>query len=368
MALPVGLIFTIDLIASFAIYLIISLSLNLEYGYGGIPNFGKLFAVAGGAFVIGLLPGRIMAGLLGVGVGRDYIEYNRLIITEVNGVLQGNVALSLALLLTSLVVAGIFGAILGFISCYPAIRLREDYLAISLLAMGEAIRVIGHNYTPIIGGTLGVAVPDPFRWAGDFRYFTSSLFMLGIALLVLFYLEVLVRAPLGRVLRAIRDNERAAESLGKDATRIRMKTIMVASVIGAVGGALYAFHTGNVISLTYHRAAWTFWPWVMVILGGAGNNIGVMVGAFAFVALRKFIIFYKDILTPFVPFDVVWLDLLLLGVALILIQMYRPAGIIQEKPTSTLSPEKLEKIAHPSKPVSPSTKEKSSKKAQSSHS
>ncbi len=56
---------------------------------------------------------------------------------------------------------------------------------------------------PIAGGTLGVMVPDPFRWAGELRYVVSSLVIVGIAFLVLFYLEVLVRTPLGRMLRAI---------------------------------------------------------------------------------------------------------------------------------------------------------------------
>jgi branched-chain amino acid transport system permease protein len=348
-ALPPEALFTIDLIAIFAVYLIISLSLNLEYGYAGIPNFGKLLAVAGGAFTVGFFPGRIAAWLLGIDPSLDYIEHNPEIVTQVNKVLEKDPILALALFSATLLIAGIIGAVLGFIACYPAIRLREDYLAITLLAMGEAIRVIGYNYPPIIGGTLGVMVPDPFAWAGELRYTVVSLFMLGISILVLLYLERLVRTPLGRMLRAIRDNEGVAESLGKDVTRIRMKTIMISSVIGSIGGALYAFYTSGVISIAYHRAAWTFWPWVMVILGGAANNMGVILGTFTFVTARTFITFYKEQLTPILPFSVVWLDFLLLGILLVLIQMYRPEGIIPEKPTFTLGSKKLEKIITSSK-------------------
>jgi len=348
-ALPVEVIFTIDLIATFAVYLIVSLSLNLEFGYTGIPNFGKLLAVAGGAFAVGFFPGRMVAWLLGIGQGLDYIAHNAEIVTQVTQVLENDPAFALALFSATLVIAGIIGAVLGFIACYPAIRLREDYLGITLLAMGEAIRVIGYNYPPIIGGTLGVMVPDPFAWAGELRYTVVSLVILGVSILVLFYLERLVRTPLGRMLRAIRDNENVAESLGKDVTRIRMKTLIISSVIGSIGGALYAFYTGGVISTAYHRASWTFWPWVMVILGGAANNMGAMLGTFAFVTVRKFIIFYKDQLTPFVPFSVVWLDFLLLGVSLVLIQMYRPEGIVSEKPTFTLGFKKLEKMVGSSK-------------------
>jgi len=340
-----GLLFWRDLIISLAIYLVITLSLNLEAGYAGIPNFGKVLSVAGGAFAVGFFPGRVAAWLYGIGTDLDYIDYNRIIVAQESLLLKDNPAISLSLFFATLVVAGVAGAGLGFISSYPAIRLREDYLAIMLLAMGEGIRVIGYNYRPIIGGTLGVAVPDPFGWAGELRYVVSMLFILSICLLVLFYVERLVRTPLGRMLRAIRDNEEVAESLGKDVTRIRTRTITVSSIIASIGGALYAFNTANVIAPTYHRVSWTFWPWVMVILGGAANNMGVVLGTFAFVAVRKLILFYKERLAPFIPFQVIWLDFLLLGITLILMLMYRPEGLIREKATTTLSYRKLEKMA-----------------------
>jgi len=169
---------------------------------------------------------------------------------------------------------------------------------------------------------------------------------------VLFYLERLVRTPLGRMLRAIRDNEDVAESFGKDVTRIRMRTIMISSIIAAVGGALYAFNTCNVFSPTFSRASWTFIPWVMVVLGGAANNVGVLLGTFGLISLQRFIDFYKEQLGPLVPFDVVWLYFLLLGVGIILIQMYKPEGLIQEKPTHTLSRKQLKRLSGEGEAVS----------------
>lgn len=359
MALPIpGVVFWIDLFISFGIYLIISLSLNLEFGYAGISNFGKVVAVAGGAFAVGFFPGRVAALLFGIGLeytGGNIYE----IIPMINRILADNPATALALFFSTLVIAGIFGAVLGFVASYPAIRLREDYLAMILIAMGEAIRIIGENYQAYtIDSPSGEKVPDPFRWAGGFRYEVSALFILSIALLVLLYLEFSVRTPLGRMLRGIRDNEDVAESLGKDVTRIRMKTLMIASAIAAIGGALYAFNTGNVVASGYTRAAWTFWPWLIVIIGGAANNMGVMLGTFTYVAFKRFISFYKEQLA-FVPFEVIWLDYLLLGVVLILIQMYRPGGIIPEKPTSTLSSKKLEEIIGSGRAVSSSEREDS---------
>lgn len=353
MALEAQLItFVRDFIIFFAIYLVVALSLNLEYGYAGVPNFGKVLAVAGGAFTVGFFPGRLIVWLFQIAPGLDYIDGNMLIVTRVNRVLAQDPALSLVLFFGTLAIAGIIGAVLGFVSSYPAVRLREDYLAITLLAMGEAIQVIGYNFPPIAGGNLGVMAPDPFRWAGDDRYAMIAVFILGVSLLVLLYLERLVRTPLGRMLRAIRDKEDVADSLGKDVTRIRMKTIIIASMIGSIGGALDAFKTSSVISTAYHRATWTYWPWLIVILGGAANNMGVVLGTLTFTALMRFISYYKGQLSPYVPFDVVWLDLLLLGIMLILIQMFKPEGMIREKPTPTLTQAKLEKYVNSKKATS----------------
>lgn len=354
---PEILIFVRDFIIFFAIYLTVALSLNLEYGYAGVPNFGKVFSVAAGAFVVGSIPGRIVAWLFNIGPGLDYINDNTAIVTGVNQVLAEDPVTSVAIFFVTLAVAGAVGAVLGLVACYPAIKLREDYLAITLLAMGEAIQVIGYNYRPIIKGSMGVLVPDPFGWATDLRYAVFAAFIVGICILVLYYLERSVRSPLGRMLRAIRDNENVAESLGKDVTRVRMKTIIIAAAIGSIAGALDAFKSGSVISTSYHRVTWTFWPWVIVVLGGSGNNVGVVIGTFAFTALRRFIDYYKGYLAPLFPFSVVWLDYLLLGILLIVIQMYRPEGIVREKPTPTLSRKSLKRIIAPRRTVSPSGEE-----------
>lgn len=344
-------IFLRDFAIFFGIQLIVALSLNLEYGYAGIPNFGKVLAVAGGAFTVGFLPGRVIALFFNIGAGTDYIENNTAIITQVNNLLMESPVISLVLFFGTLLAAAAVGAGLGWIASYPAIRLREDYLSITLLAMGEAIQVIGYNYRPLIKGSLGVLVPDPFRWAEDQRYFVIVGIIIGLCLLALFYLEKLVKSPLGRMLRAIRDNENVAESLGKEVTQIRMKTLIIASAIGAIAGAIDAFKAGGAHARGYQRVSWTFWPWVIVIMGGPANNVGVILGTFVFVSLRRVIDFYKIQLEQFVPFSVVWLHSLLIGILLIVVLLFRPEGILREKPTRTLN---LEKIKHKmSEPTSP---------------
>jgi len=341
------IIFFTTLIAWISLYLIVSSSLNLEFGFTGISNFGKVLVVIGGAYIVGYLPGRMIMALAGIGKGMDYIADNALIVTEINRFLAQNPGYSVLIFFVTLIVAAGMGALLGFISAYPAIRLKEEYLAMTLLAMAEVARVIGYNYKDLVGGTLGVQVPDPLAGipgGGVVRFSLMSFIMLGIALLILYYFERLVKSPLGRVLRAVRDSELAAEVLGKDVVKIRMKVLVLASVVGAIGGALHAFYTGGVIAITYERVGWTFWPWVMVLMGGMGNNIGTAVGVVIFVTVRQFIIYYKTALAPYIPFDVVWLDYLLLGGVLIAVLMLRPEGVIPEKPTYPLNREILEKI------------------------
>ncbi len=336
MVLESETIFLVDLLAIFAIYAIVNLSLNMEFGYTGIPNFGKVLAVGAGAFVAASVPGRIFVNM--AGIEGDYIADNIAIISQVNVWLVDNIGVGFAVFFLTLGVAAAVGGALGIITSYPAIRLRGDYLAITLLAFGESIRIIGSNFTPLVGGTLGVQVPDPLSFLPDEMRFPIATFgLVLIAMAVFIYSEKMIRSPLGRMLRAVRDNEVAANSLGKDATQVRIKIIMISAALAAIGGALYAFYVGGTIAFAYDRASWTFWPFLMILIGGLANNKGVLVGTLIFVVLRKVIIFFKDSMEGFVPFDVVWLDFLLLGVILLAVLLYRPQGIFVEKPTPTIS-------------------------------
>ena len=331
-----------SILAFFGLYLIVNLSLNLEFGYTGIPNFGKMLVVLGGAYVAGYLPGRLLLGMAGVDPKLDYIADNALILTSINDFLRTSPLTGIGILFLTIAVGAVVGAGLGFIASYPAIRLREEYLAMTLLAMGEVVKVIGYNYRPLIGGTLGVQVPDPLAFVPPaIRFPIMSLVILVFALVIFLYINRLVNSPLGRVLRAIRDSEAAAETLGKDIVRIRTKILVLSSAIGAIAGSLHALYTGGVIALTYDRVVWTFWPWVMVLMGGMANNLGVLIGTLVFVTARQMITFYKDLLAPYIPFDVVWLDYILLGAALLIILMYRPEGILPEKPSKTIDFEQV---------------------------
>jgi branched-chain amino acid transport system permease protein len=334
--------FIFDFMALFSIYLILTLSLNLDAGYCGIPDFGKVLPMAGGAFTVSLFAGRIATALLGI--EGDFINDNSYVVTQINSKIGNNPLLCFVSLLTTLIVAMGFGAALGYLFTRPAIKRGVGPLALLTLAAGEAIRIIGYNYNPLAGGSVGVSAPDVFVWGGRYRFAIASIILLVVGLLVFFYVNRLTNSPLGRTLRAIRDDEDAACSLGIDTTKIRLKTIMISSSIASLAGALYAFYSGAVISSAYTRASWSFVPWAMMLLGGMANNLGVTVGVLSLISIRELIIIFKHPLSPFIPFDILWFELIIYGIAIILILLYRPQGILREKPTPTLKIQTIEKM------------------------
>jgi len=324
------LVFFSDLIAIFAIYLIINQSLNLEFGFAGIPNFGKVLSVGAGAFVVGVLPINLYVMYLGLG---DPIHDNLSVVSQINQHIAVYPEIAFVVFGVTLLVAMLVGAGMGWLSSYPAIRLRGDYLAMTLLGFGEMIRIVGINHTPLVGGTLGVSVPDLLSFLpNEWRFFAASIILLGFAGIVYFFVSKFTGSPVGRLLRATRDDEVALQALGRDTTKIKIKVLMIAGALGALGGLLYASYVEGVVAFGYNRLNWTFLPFVMVIVGGMANNKGVLVGTLIFVVLRKLVIYYNDGLDGVFPFDIIWLDYLLLGGIMIVMLMFRPRGIIPEKP------------------------------------
>ncbi len=331
--------FSIDLATAYGLYLIVSLTLNLEAGFTGIPNFGKVLFVAAGAAAVGFVCGRLAALVLGVNTFGDYNGHIQAIIPPLDKLLAANPVVALEILFAGLAIAATIGAVLGLLTSYPAIRLREDYLGMLLLAAAQLFQIFLGGYEPLIGGSIGISVPDFFGWAGN-GIEVRDVFVLGFvavfAAVVYLYMERVARSPLGRTLRSIRDNEMASRALGKRDAIMRRNVIMVASAISAMAGALLAFYVGSVTPETWTRITWTFWIWVMLIVGGAGNNAGVALGAFAFTFLFKITDQVKFYFQGYIPFDVNWIEYLTFAALLILIIAYRPGGILPEKSSVTL--------------------------------
>ncbi len=338
----------LQVILNFSIGLIVTVSLNIEVGFLGLPQFGRLLAVLTGALVAAAVPGRILAFYMGLPWGADYAYhlYNFRIVAKINEELVRNPALSLGVLLSTLVLAALIGGLVGYLCAYPALRLREAYLGITLLALGDLLMTIAWNYDPLVGGTMGIWVVDPFRFvgAGGARFTFAALFILLVAVLVYAYAELLARSPFGRVLKAVRDAEVAASVYGKDIVKLRTQTLIVGGAIAAVAGALWAFFTGSMKAATYTRLTWTFWPWAFMMLGGIGSNFGVLLGVLLYTVVRTAIIIYKGALSAIIPIDPEWLEYIMIGLIIVTVVLFRPQGIIPERPVLALPRRKLETI------------------------
>lgn len=323
----------IDLIMFFLLYLIVTMNLNFMYGYTGIPHFGISLSVAGGGYVTGALTGRILRWVYNVYPDLDFMYENSKITDAINAHLLHEPLVGIGIFILIIVISLVLNAGLGYVVSHPAIRLSGSYLIIVLIGMAEAIRIIGLNYYPLVGGTFWVHVPDLFVWMGEYRTEGYMVICVLVTLGIFLLLQAMSTSPLGRAVRAVRENPVSAECVGKDVVGIRTKVVIFSSALTSIAGVLYAFYIQAVLSTSYTRAAWTFYPWLMFMVGGIGNNMGATVGTFIFITVRRMIIYYKHSIEMYVPFQVQWLEQIMIGVALLLIIIFRPQGLIPEKPT-----------------------------------
>ena len=238
--------------------------------------------IGAGAAVAGSVSGRLAAYMYAVGTGQDFVTFNAMIISQVNQLLAHDPLFAAEIVLVALAIAAAIGGIFGFLSSYPAIKLREDYLGMLLLAVAQFFQIFLRAYTPLVGGTQGIFVPNPYAYFGSYQGVVAAIAMVVFAVAVFAYSERVSRSPLGRMLKSVRDNEDAARALGKDDVSVRRNVLIVASAFAGIAGAMVTFYSGAVGVDTWTRFAWTFWPWLIVIIGGASNNVGVALGALFF--------------------------------------------------------------------------------------
>ncbi|WP_456327656.1 branched-chain amino acid ABC transporter permease [Archaeoglobus sp.] len=321
----------------FGLYAIVAISLNLEYGYAGIPNFGRCLAVVVGAVAVGGIVVRILMFMFNV--SGQFLIASGQASSIANDIIAQNPFFGIGLLVLSLIIAFLIGIVVGAIFILPSAKLSEDYLAITLLAISEVVLQIFYYNTDIAGGYYGVSIPDVLSFVSSGRDTIFVGIILVVAFLVFVFAEKLLNTPYGRILRAMRENENVVKAFGRDIMLLRVKTVAIGSGIASLAGALYALYTANVIGILnlYSRVYWTFLPFLMIILGGLSNNRGVLAGAFVFAITKVLLETYKfEIKTLLhIPFSSTWLGYMLFGAITLLILYYRPEGLIKEKPIAT---------------------------------
>jgi len=308
--------YAINILVYAAVDAMACLGLNQQFGVAGVTNFGFIiFQAAGGyaAAIISLPPDTANGGFQSYVGGWNLPFPWPLIGAAVAG---GLVALPFAFL---------FGR-----------RLRGDFAAVALLATAVLLNLLVTNYRPLLNGDAGLSLlPTPLS-SGMFSAEPSSYgwwFTAGaIVLCVLVFLLVrrITESPYGRSLRAMRDNDLVADSLGKNLLSMRTAMLVVGGAIaGLSGGVLVAYIT------TWSPAAWGYAETVVlfaaVIIGGAGNHYGAVLGAIlvpvGFEEVTRFIPASNNLPPNLVPS----LEWVAIGLLIVIFLWFRPQGILPER-------------------------------------
>jgi branched-chain amino acid transport system permease protein len=300
-----GLYF-LDFVVFVGIFGIIALSLNLEFGFAGLANFGKVAFFLIGAYTYALLS-------------------------------QIGIPFSICL-----IVGALISALFGLVVALPTLRLRLDYLAISVLAFGEILRLIVKSEKWLAGGDWGMSVAPIFPWTGsELIYRLENIGLVFVCLLICFVVaQLLANSPYGRVVRAIREDEIAAEALGKDRTKYKAQIFMLGSAMAGLAGGLFAQYLQYVVPGMFMPMV-TFTVWIMVLLGGPANNWGALLGAGLVELFDRGANIAKDYLV--LPVDPSSLQYILFGALIIFVLLYRPQGLLKESPIKTKA---LELVRH----------------------
>lgn len=304
-----------------------ALGLNIHFGYTGLLNFGQAVYMAAGAYGLSMIV-VTLGPLYGFIPGSFWF-----------GVFVGVI---------------VFPFLLTIVMGIPTLRLRSDYLAIVTIAAAEMFRIIARSptldkWTGSSDGLTGFANTfyDLSPFAADERYLFGLFignqmwvvlvgwFVLAAAVAIVW---LLMRSPWGRVVKAIREDEDAARSLGKNAYSYKMQALYLGGVFGALGGMLRAIGTGSAQPQNFITDV-TFFAWVALILGGAGKVLAPVVGAAILYAVLNFtdIVLRQLVENETIPSSVMdgtqvgQVRFMLIGLGLIILAAFRPQGIFGSK-------------------------------------
>lgn len=332
-----GAAFTVRLCVEAAAYALIALGLNIQWGYGGLFNFGIMGFVMVGGFAATIISVPVnpdfwqsagpfmllkaaMAAAFGavliIGTGRlgkmgvpkklvttakvvawiaAYIIYRSQIdpaakLIEAEAGFVGGLGLPVVF---GWLFGGVLAAGLAYVIGKISLGLRTDYLAIATIGISEIIRALIKNMDWLTKGTLTVSpvpwpVPLPQAYQADGMGATMSFIAaragflavaVAVLLIVLYFVQRAYGGAWGRMMRAIRDNHIAAAAMGKDVKARQLQIFIFGSVLIGIGGGILTSFAQIYDPGGYQPINHTFLVWVMVIVGGAGNNFGAVFGA-----------------------------------------------------------------------------------------
>ncbi|MEH2054222.1 branched-chain amino acid ABC transporter permease [Nostoc sp.] len=372
--------YLIFLAISTALFALFALGLNLQWGFTGLINFGHIAFMTLGAYttvllslkgvplLISAIAGAIVAALLGLIIGfatlrlrEDYLG----IVTIGTGELIRLVVNNQDLPVGDTWISGAFG-----VQSYPIPLSTEPNLfvrfgmiglltllaAVTFFTLWRWIRTTQVSRTTDLGkrttskqefaSRLGVGIVLAVLAVaiyisgviGLYNYNPKAGLMLVLLLvlaLVYWRLEILVRSPWGRILKAIREDEEIPKALGKNVFWYKLQSLMLGGAIAGIAGAFFAWQLGAIYPDNFQPQI-TFDTWIMVILGGSGNNVGTILGAVIFFAYDALT---REVLPRIVPLDEARLGafrIMVIGLILMVLMIWRPQGILGKKEELTL--------------------------------
>lgn len=340
--------FLLSYLSVAAVYSLLAISMNIDYGWAGIPDFGKAAFIAAGGIAAAIVATRIAPPLL---LHMHSVDPSKLgFFVQYNGkIMPAYISHPLdtwIIFLISAILGGIIAIVFAVLFSYPAIRLREDYLAIALLMGAQIVWLVIRVYKPIMGGTMSIALPSPsFKPIAVALFHSASpkaldaaktIFLWGLVGLFLFYAEKQLNSPFGRKLRVVRDDEHAAAALGKNVARARLEALVVSSFLAGIGGAVYVLVHFASVNPDYFIPDLTFLVLTLVLVGGVGNNVGSIVGALLMAFIER--LSYMIGTSIQVNYGISWggyLFYLVFGATIIAAIFLRPNGLLPEKPVRT---------------------------------
>ncbi|MGA3402327.1 MAG: branched-chain amino acid ABC transporter permease [Acetobacteraceae bacterium] len=283
------------------IYALMALGVNLTWGLAGMINLGLAGFFAVGAYTTALLTKAGCPILLGIAA------------------------------------AALTAAATGTVVALVTARLRSDYLAIVTLGFSESVRIAASNEIWLTNGSDGIAgIPGP--WRGVVSPLQFNLRYLGIVLAVLAVvfalLQRLSRAPFGRVLRAIRDDEDVAAVAGKHVLAFKLRAFALGAAVLGVAGALYA-HDTSYVAPDIFAPLLTLNVILALVAGGLGNNAGAVLGAALLVALLEGSRFAAPLLWFLTPAQFAAMRELLISGLLLAVLRVLPGGVLAERAGET---------------------------------
>ncbi len=296
--------FTVRVFNLCAIYIILALSMNLLNGFTGLFSLGHAGFMAIGAYVCALLT---------MSPAQKTLNFFLAPIVP----WLANVQLPF---IPALIIAGSVAALFAWVIGTPVLRLRDDYLAIATLGFAEIIRVLITNMQTVTNGALGLK--------GLPKYSTTWVIW-SIAALTVVFMYSLVHSAFGRSLKAVRDNEIAAEAMGIDVAHVKIVSFVVSSFIAGVGGALLG-HLMTTIDPKMFIFGLTYNILLIVVLGGNGSITGSVIASIVVTVLMELLRFLDGPLNLifFTTEGLPGLRMVVFSLLLMIVVIYRQKGLM----------------------------------------